>query len=99
MTMHHVRPPVSLPLVPQLPPRVQASDRVFGAYVFEVTVPEGQVLHPVEGWTLRLWPQARLGDGTLEARADGSEPLSELLHQLGAQRIRPLGPIRVRKSG
>ena len=36
------------------------------AVFFEVVLNSGTPL-PLPGWTLRLWPQARLGDATLEA--------------------------------
>lgn len=35
----------------------------------EVVLPQNQPLPVVPGWTLRLWPQARLGDATLQAHA------------------------------
>ncbi|WP_425147524.1 hypothetical protein [Deinococcus sp.] len=71
-------------------------EEVFGEYVFEVTA-DTQAVQPISGWTLRLWPQARLGDGTLEASAQGGRSFPELLTRLEAQHIRPLGPIHFKK--
>ncbi len=50
---------------------------------------------PLPGWTLRLWPQARLGDATLEAiPEDHARTQAELLAGLSAQGIEVLGPVR-----
>ena len=64
------------------------------AVFFEVVLNAGTPL-PLPGWTLRLWPQARLGDATLEAiPEDRARTQSELLAGLSAQGIEVLGPVR-----
>ncbi|ULH15878.1 hypothetical protein MF271_04410 [Deinococcus sp. KNUC1210] len=85
--------PTTLPFTAQAHP-----EEVFGEYVFEVTA-DTQAIEPVQGWTLRLWPQARLGDGTLEASTQGGTTLHDLLNELEAQHVRPLGPIHFKKHG
>ena len=85
--------PAHLPFSAQAHP-----EEVFGEYVFEV-IADTKTVEPISGWTLRLWPQARLGDGTLEASTDGNTSLPDLLARLEAQHIRPLGPIHFKKHG
>lgn len=67
--------------------------------LMEVVLPEGRALPQVEGWTLRLWPQARLGDATLQAHADdASLSLVSLTAALSAQGVMTLGLIRRRAA-
>ncbi|AZI41739.1 hypothetical protein EHF33_02405 [Deinococcus psychrotolerans] len=67
--------------------------------LMEVVLPEGRALPQVEGWTLRLWPQARLGDATLQAHADdGSLSLASLTAALSAQGVMTLGLVRRRAA-
>ena len=73
------------------------TDAVFGTVFFEVIL-TADTLPTLPGWTLRLWPRARLGDATLEARADGAQTAADLIAGLGAQGIRALGPARHRRS-
>lgn len=66
--------------------------------IAEVVLPEGHPVTPaLPGWTLRLWPVARLGDATLEARPDtaqaSAQDLRSALADLG---IGVLGPLRPR---
>ena len=64
------------------------------ALFFEVVLNTGAAL-ALPGWTLRLWPQARLGDATLEAvPQDRARTQAELLAGLSAQGIEVLGPVR-----
>ena len=67
--------------------------------VVEVVLPQGMqpdtALLSVYGWTLRLWPQARLGDATLQAHASSTElTLASLLDALHNQGIQTLGVSR-----
>ena len=85
------------------PTRLLQTDAVFGTLFFEVILSADTLLavHTLSGWTLRLWPRARLGDATLEAAPvqPGQSPdLNDLLHDLQAQGIQALGPVRYRRS-
>lgn len=69
---------------------------VFGQLFVEVVTPDGQATSPLlPGWELRVWPVARLGDATLEAR-----PLcphleaADLDRDLRRAGYMPLGPVR-----
>lgn len=72
--------------------------QVFGSLFAEVITPSGEVGTPtLPGWEVRVWPIARLGDATLEAKA--------LLPHLTATDLKAglsrvgwsvLGPIRVK---
>ena len=73
------------------------TDAVFGTVFFEVLL-SADTPPTVPGWTLRLWPRARLGDATLEARADGAQTTADLIAGLGEQGVRALGPVRHRRS-
>ncbi len=75
---------------------------VFGTVFFEVVLNTGAAtpVPSMPGWNLRLWPQARLGDATLEAspaapRAE--QDLHPLLAGLSAQGIDILGPVRLHR--
>ena len=70
---------------------------ICGTLFMEVVLPQGSALL-LPGWTLRLWPQARLGDATLEARAVGSQEAGELIASLRSLGVQVLGPVRTRKS-
>ncbi len=70
---------------------------VCGTLFMEVVLTQGSALS-LPGWTLRLWPQARLGDATLEARASGSQETAELITGLRSLGVQVLGPVRTRKS-
>ena len=78
-------------------PAPAATTDMFMADVFmEVALPQGMPLEAaqitVPGWTLRLWPQARLGDATLQAHAESAgTSLESLLHALHNQGIQTLG--------
>ncbi|ADV68060.1 hypothetical protein [Deinococcus maricopensis] len=66
---------------------------VLGALFFEVLTPEpGADAPTLPGWQVRLWPQARLGDATVEAipEADGARATA-LLTGLRAAGFTPLG--------
>ena len=69
---------------------------VFGTVFFEVVLRPGSS-PAVPGWTLRLWPQARLGDATLEATPDQGQRVEELVQGLKSQGVQPLGPVRYRR--
>lgn len=71
--------------------------------VAEVVLPGGRPAAPtlpvlaLPGWTLRLWPVARLGDATLEARPDSAQASAqELRAALAELGIGVLGPLRPR---
>lgn len=71
--------------------------------IAEVALPEGHPDAPtlpvlaLPGWTLRLWPVARLGDATLEARPDSAQASAqELRAALAELGIGVLGPLRPR---
>lgn len=67
--------------------------------LFEVLLPEGSALPQVDGWTLRLWPQARLGDATLQAHADtATGTLKSLTAALNAQGVTALSLVRRRAA-
>jgi hypothetical protein len=76
---------------------VSVTAEVFGTLFFEVTL-ERSGPPALPGWTLRLWPQARLGDATLEARTEGIEDVQALLDGLAAQGVYLLGPLRRRQG-
>jgi hypothetical protein len=93
--------PRPLPLaVPSLPCPETAQPVTL---IAEVVLPADRTAAPtlpvlaLPGWTLRLWPVARLGDATLEARPDTSQAsaqdLRAVLAELG---IGVLGPLRPR---
>ena len=67
--------------------------------LMEVVLPEGRTLPQVDGWTLRLWPQARLGDATLQAHPQSaSATLADLNAALHQQGVTSLGVIRRRAA-
>ncbi|WP_288403589.1 hypothetical protein [uncultured Deinococcus sp.] len=82
-------PPATLPLpVPAAQP---------ATLIAEVVLPERDLTAPaLPGWTLRLWPVARLGDATLEARPDtpqaSAQDLRAALAELGIGVLGPLHP-------
>lgn len=84
-------PPAALPL-----PSPAAAQPV--TWIAEVALPEGRPVTPtLPGWTLRLWPVARLGDATLEARPDTAQASAqELRAALADLGIGVLGPLRPR---
>ena len=101
MTLHTQ----SAPLIPQfLPPVLDMACRptpgaaLFGTLIVEVVLPDpgADDLHAA-GWHLRLWPVARLGDATLEARplCSGLGP-DDLRRTLRGMGVTLLGPIRQR---
>lgn len=79
------------------PRRERPADEVFGSVVCEVALPSADHCPELEGWILRLWPQARLGDATLEARRLGSQRAEELLDGLRRQGVTVLGPLHQRR--
>lgn len=75
-------------------PEATPPAEMFGTVFFEVVL-NSAASPAMTGWTLRLWPQARLGDATLEATpTDGARSESDLLTGLRAQGIEALGPVR-----
>lgn len=97
------RPSPAFPILPRPVPQmvrpVRPSAEQFGVLVLEAVMPTSSAGWPtLQDWDIRVWPVARLGDVTLEARP--------LLPSLGAQDLRdglraegwtPLGPVRVRR--
>ncbi len=76
------------------------TDAVFGTVFFEVIL-TADTLPTLPGWTLRLWPRARLGDATLEAapdQPDQGQAVNGLLRGLQAQGVWALGPVRGRRQ-
>jgi len=67
--------------------------------LMEVLLTEGRALPQVDGWTLRLWPQARLGDATLQAHPQSAAAtLADLNAALHQQGVTSLGVIRRRAA-
>ncbi|WP_407539320.1 hypothetical protein Q0M94_14285 [Deinococcus radiomollis] len=94
MTQAHTKYSVLHPVHPAQSAQTVSADTVQPAVFFEVILNAGTPL-PLPGWTLRLWPQARLGDATLEAiPEDRTRTQAELLTGLSAQGIEVLGPFR-----
>ncbi|UQN07025.1 hypothetical protein [Deinococcus sp. QL22] len=104
MTYHVPRPAVApLPLFNAAPvtPRVARPDSaLFGAFVLEITTPDSLPTAPaLTGWQLRVWPVARLGDATLEARPiDAQQTAADLVDALHAHGYGTLGPVRTRRA-
>ncbi len=101
MTQLHPKDLAPFPVAfhPAQTARPALTDQVFGTVFFEVIgqgLP-GCTTPSLPGWTVRVWPQARLGDATLEARPDGEQTLDGLLLGLRAQGITALGPVRRRR--
>jgi hypothetical protein len=102
MTQHVYRSTAQIPPYPVQAARPEPGV-VFGNLLFEVTLSGPASLSSTEltvpGWTLRLWPQARLGDATLEARPEcsESEDISALLCALAEAGVGLLGPVRRRQ--
>jgi len=105
MTQVHTTQPSLAPQFPQ-PRQPQAQSvrpaAVFGTVFFEVVLNTGAAAPTpsLPGWALRLWPQARLGDATLEARPvdpQADPQLSDLLAGLSAQGIDILGPVKLHR--
>ncbi|GGM01509.1 hypothetical protein [Deinococcus aerophilus] len=98
MTLN-IHPASPLPC-PPLARSVRPDPELFGAFLLEAVTPTGAPEMPeLPAWELRLWPVARLGDVTIEARP--------LLPHLGPDDLRaalrhggwtPLGPVRVRRG-
>ena len=92
--------PASIPsCIPQGRQISHSTPQVFGAFFAEVVLPDSEVSGPVlPGWELRLWPVARLGDATLEARPLfphlSGDDLKNDLARLGWD---ILGPVRARR--
>lgn len=93
------RTPTSNPaFVPQLRRDTPATPELFGLLFAEVIGPSGSVTTPdLPGWDVRVWPVARLGDATLEARPQYPHLCAADL-QLELERLgwSVLGPIRVK---
>lgn len=67
--------------------------------LMEVVLPEGRALPHIDGWTLRLWPQARLGDATLQAHPESAAAtLADLNAALHQQGVTSLGVVRRRAA-
>lgn len=94
MTQLH---PQARPILPQHSESTFPEHLVCGTLFMEVVLPQAKALS-LPGWTLRLWPQARLGDATLEARASGSQDAEDLIAGLRSQGVQTLGPVRTRRS-
>lgn len=77
-----------------------AQTEVFGTVFVEIINPGGGTVR-LPGWHTRLWPVARLGDQTLEARPSfgplRTETVDELLRQLRGAGLTPLG-VRLRSQ-
>ncbi len=73
---------------------------IFGVVFVELINPGGGPVC-LPGWITRLWPVARLGDQTLEARPSfgslGTEAVDDLLRQLRDAGLTPLG-VRLRSQ-
>ncbi|ASN80595.1 hypothetical protein [Deinococcus ficus] len=94
LDLHTVPAAPTLPALRLQAPHAQAAQAV---YVMEITTPDGQPAAPtLPGWTLRVWPVARLGDATLEAAGPGSPDSLRLA--LTASGYGVLGPIRARSA-
>ena len=78
----------SFPRPPQFPPAHEAPIR---SLLVEVIAPACGALPRLPGWTLTVWPLARLGDFTLEARPLAPTPPAVLLGALRAAGFTPLG--------
>lgn len=91
-TRPDIIPPVLLPESPTKP-------QVFGLHFAEVTTPDGQPRLPeLYGWQVRVWPVARLGDATVEARALYPHlDAAHLREDLELAGVKVLGPIRERR--
>ncbi|AWN23317.1 hypothetical protein DKM44_08805 [Deinococcus irradiatisoli] len=75
-----------------------SAQEIFGVVFVELINPGGGSPR-LPGWTTRLWPVARLGDQTLEARPSGGSVsrggVDDLLRQLRGAGLTPLG-VRLR---
>ncbi|MFB9993036.1 hypothetical protein ACFFLM_13765 [Deinococcus oregonensis] len=106
MTYRAFRPAVApMPLFTPAPrtvssQTVSSDPTLFGTYVLEITTPNSLPTVPaLAGWQLRVWPVARLGDATLEARpVDAHQSTADLLDALHAHGYGTLGPVRTRKA-
>ena len=95
MTLHT---PARPPHLPQSLAHTDSDSADRPTYIFEALL-AGPVSQPitVPGWTVRTWPVARLGDATLEVRADGlRDSLADLHAALRDAGISALGPVRAR---
>ncbi|GGJ60835.1 hypothetical protein [Deinococcus aquiradiocola] len=98
-----VTPPPTAPLCPQahagtpapVPAAPAAVARVFGTLFVEVILTGP--LPALPGWHVRLWPQARLGDATLEACPEREGGADDLRAALQAASVQALGPVRPRR--
>lgn len=100
MTLKTRSEPAFIPLPLHVPQGVSPADGRFGALVLEAVMPAGEQNPPdMPDWDLRLWPVARLGDVTLEARPLrpdlGPDDLRAALRDEGWT---PLGPVRARRD-
>ena len=97
-TLHHTAQADALALSPA--PRT--GSQLFGTLLAEVVAPQpGADLTPpsLPGWELRLWPVARLGDATLEARPLFAHlQATDLQAALAHAGWQVLGPLRARFS-
>ncbi|GAA4015472.1 hypothetical protein GCM10022631_29440 [Deinococcus rubellus] len=84
---------------PSTPSVTAAPSALTEDVLMEVVLPEGRALPQVDGWTLRLWPQARLGDATLQAHPqNAAATLADLNAALHAQGVMTLGLVRRRAA-
>ncbi|MFC4455926.1 hypothetical protein [Deinococcus sonorensis] len=100
MTIYTSRPAAAHLPHPQQQ-EVQLTSELYGSHVVEVVVSGQAGPLQLDGWRLRLWPQARLGDATLELQAEagrGTPDLPALLCDLQRLGYTPLGPLRSRIS-
>ena len=100
MTLN-AHPAPTFPLAPPCAPQaVRPADDLFGTFVLEALSPGGDLASPaLPGWELRVWPVARLGDVTLEARPQ--QPWlgpDDLRAGLRGEGWTPLGPVRRRRG-
>lgn len=107
MTQIHTTQPYLAPQQPQQSQYPQPHQSpavrpaaVFGTVFFEVVLSGAATTPSLPGWNLRLWPQARLGDATLEASPavpQADQHLSDLLTDLSLQGVNILGPVRLHR--
>lgn len=77
--------------LPQVASTSARPQTLTGRVLLEVIAPAGRALPNLPGWTLLSWPQARLGDLTLEASSLWEQPLESLLRGLRDAGFTPLG--------
>ncbi len=82
--------PAPRPVAPPTQPTPRAAGGLAVTLLVEVIAPEGRALPALPGWSVTVWPHARLGDLTLEARSCGGAR-DALLGTLRDAGFTPLG--------